>query len=221
MHITIIYKKRIRRFVQVLKEMSLDIAQNITLSRLNVNLTSNLFMWVMIFDQIYRKMKKEASVKHDLMKKILHTDFLKENLLKQEYELENERVLYEKKLPNLVNLKVIIRDVECKVFTKDDNNIMKVLIQNYRIEGLMKNNILTAKNIFENFTLLSDKVHRNHMNRDGKNARLIILGRKSRTQTVYLNTRDLVVQESRNNNYEDKLPREFLFKFETIDLFYN
>jgi hypothetical protein len=169
MHITIIYKKCIRKLVQALKEMSMDINQKITLSHLQVNLTSNLFMWVMIFDQIYRKMKKEASVKHDLMKKILDSDFLRENLLKQEFELENESVLYEKKLPNLVNLKLIINNVECKVFTKDDSNIMKVLIKNYRIEGSMKDNILTAKNIFENLTLLSDKVHRNHMNREGKN----------------------------------------------------
>lgn len=66
----------------------------------------------MIFDQIYRKMKKEANVKQDLMKKILHTDFLKENLLKQDYEIENEHLLYETKIPNVMKLLVDVHEAE-------------------------------------------------------------------------------------------------------------
>lgn len=57
-------------------------------------------------------MKKEASVKHDLMKKILHTDFLRENLLKQEFEIENEHILYETKIPDVMKFAILIQKVE-------------------------------------------------------------------------------------------------------------
>lgn len=76
MELMIIFKKKLRKKVQVLKEMKLEITQDIKFKNLKINLTSNLFMWVMILDQIYRKMKKEASVKNDLIKKIINTDFL-------------------------------------------------------------------------------------------------------------------------------------------------
>ena len=138
MELSIIYKKCIRKRVQVLKEMSLDVNHIISFNFLHVNLTSNIFMWIMIFDQIYRKMKKEASVKHDLMKKILHTDFLRENLLKQEFEIENEHILYETKIPDVMKFAILIQKVEWILFTKDDNNTMKALIENYQLHYFLK-----------------------------------------------------------------------------------
>jgi len=211
MDMRIIFKKCIRRLVQVLKEMTLDMNQTITFSQLNINLSSNLFLWVMIFDQIYRKMKKEASIKHDMMKKILHSDFLKENLLKQDYEVENEHMLFETKIPSLMKLEVNVHQVECKVFTKDDNNTMKVLIEDYQLNGDLEHNILTAKNYFASLTLLSDRVMKSQMNRNGR----------AQSRTVYLATKGLLYQERRDNSFENKLPRRFLLKFDTIDLFYN
>ena len=106
MEMMIIFKKRLRKRVQVLKEMKLDVILDFSIKDVKINLSTNLFMWVMIFDQLYRKMKKEASVKNDLIKKIINTDFLRENLLKQEFELENEQVLYESSIPSEIKVNI-------------------------------------------------------------------------------------------------------------------
>jgi hypothetical protein len=57
---------------------------------------------------------------------------------------------------------------------------------------------LTASHYFEKLFLLSEKTNEN-----------------------YLKSFGLMYQESRNNNFDDNLPRNFLFKFDKIDLFYN
>lgn len=75
---------------------------------------------------------------------------------------------------------------------------MKVLIEGYQLDGTLENNILTATNHFACLDLMSEKRKQN-----------------------YLHTKGLIYQESRDNRYEDKLPRKFLLKFDTIDLFYN
>ena len=198
MEMSIIYKKCIRRKVQVLKEMFLDVNNMMSVNYLHVNMTSNIFMWIMILDQIYRKMKKEASIKHDLMKKIIHTDFLKENLLKRDYEVENEHVFHETKIPDRMKFGINIRKVEWILFTKDDNNTMKALIENYELMAILENRILSANHYFAYLALLSENLKEN-----------------------YLKTKGLTFRESRDLNYDDILPRKFLLKFDTIDLFYN
>ena len=198
MEMSIIYKKCIRRKVQVLKEMFLDVNNMMSVNYLHVNMTSNIFMWIMILDQIYRKMKKEASIKHDLMKKIIHTDFLKENLLKRDYEVENEHVFHETKIPDRMKFGINIRKVEWILFTKDDNNTMKALIENYELIAILENRILSANHYFAYLALLSENLEEN-----------------------YLKTKGLTFRESRDLNYDDILPRRFLLKFDTIDLFYN
>ena len=198
MELSIIYKKWIRKRVQVLREISLDVNQIVSFDFLHVNLTSNIFMWILIFDQIYRKMKKEASVKHDLMKKIIHTEFLRENLLKQDFELENEHILYETKIPDSMKFSIIIQKVEWILFTKDDNNTMKALIEKYQLTATLENRVLTATHYFAYLALLSEKLNEN-----------------------YLKTKGFIYQESRDTRYEDIVPRRFLLKFDAIDLFYN
>lgn len=182
----------------MLKEMLLDVNQHISFDFIHVNLTSNLFIWVMIFEQIYRKMKKEASIKNSLMKKILHTDFLRENLLKQDFEIENEHYLYETKIPSIMKLILDVNKTECIMFTKDDRNTMKVLIEDYQLDSTLENRILTSKMYFSNLALLSDKLKQN-----------------------YLQTSNLIYEDSRNDRFETELPRKIKIKFDTIDLFYN
>ena len=198
MEMSIIYKKSVRKKVQVLKEMFLDANSSISINYLHVNLTSNIFMWMMILDQIYRKMKKEASVKHDLMKKIINTDFLKENLLKRDYEIENEHILYETKIPDDMKFGINVRRIEWILFTKNDNNTMKALIENYELTATLENKILSATHYFAYLALLSEKLKEN-----------------------YLKTKNLIYHESRDTKFDDILPRKFLLKFDTIDLFYN
>ena len=43
-------------------------------------------------------MVKEASVKHEIIKKILNIDFLSENILKEDKEVNNAHHFQEKKL---------------------------------------------------------------------------------------------------------------------------
>jgi hypothetical protein len=131
MEMGVIYKKKIRFKVPALKEVTLNVNQNISIKSLRLNLTANLFMWIMIADQIYRQMKKEASIKHDLLNKILYTDFLKENLLKKDYETDNKYLLYENKMPDIIKMRLDLGEIECKLFTKNDNNTMKVLAKDY------------------------------------------------------------------------------------------
>lgn len=185
MEMRVIYKKCIRKRVQMLREMFLDINQQINFDYLHVNLTSNLFIWFMIFEQIYRKMKKEASIKNDLMKKILHTEFLRENLLKQEFEVENEHYLYETKFPSVMKCSIKFEHVDCNLFTKDDMNTMNVNLRDYQIEVKLQQRILTFTMYINYMTLASE-----------------LLNQK------YFTAHTLVYQDVRDERYDDHVPRK-------------
>ena len=198
MELRVIYKKCIRKRVQILKEILLDVNQTINFDFIHVNLTSNLYIWIMIFEQIYRKMKKEASIKNSLMKSILNTDFLRENLLKQDYEIDNIGYLYETKLPNIMKIFINVEKIEAILFTKDEKNTMNLLIKDYQIETSLEKRILTLTMYFSDVSLLSEKLKQN-----------------------YLQAKNLIYKDSRVERYEDHIPRIIHIKFDTIDLFYN
>jgi len=113
-----IFKKRLRKRVQVLKEMKFECIMDYSVKEVKITLSNNLFLWIMIVDQIYRKMRKEASVKNDLMKKVINTDFLQENLLKQEFELQNEHIFYENKIASEIKVDLHVEKLGCQIFTK-------------------------------------------------------------------------------------------------------
>ena len=93
LELSIIFKKRIRWTVQALKDMTVEIRQNVKLRDMNVNLSVNMIVWLRTIESIYRQMVMEASIKHEILKKILNSDFLWDNILKEEREINNEHHL--------------------------------------------------------------------------------------------------------------------------------
>ncbi|CAI2377772.1 unnamed protein product [Moneuplotes crassus] len=198
LELMIIFKKRLRKRVQALKEMKLESIMDCSIKNVKVNLSTNLFMWVMIFDQLYRKMKKEANVKNDLMKRVINSDFLQENLLKQEFELENENYLYETRIPSDIKVDIHVAKSECKIFTKDENNIINIKVDDYEMNLLQSNEIINASHLFSSVSLMSPRLRQN-----------------------YLKTHGLKYQEIRDNRFADVLPRQFYVEFNVLDFFYN
>lgn len=128
-----------------------------SVKEVNINISNNMFLWVMIIDQLYRKMRKEASVKNDLMKKIINTDFLQENLLKQEFELHNEHVFYENKIPSEIKVDIHAQKIECQIFTKCENNVMNLKIEDYYLDLKQSNEFINSSHLFSSLCLYSDQ----------------------------------------------------------------
>ena len=143
-------------------------------------------------------MKKEASIKNNLMKSILNSNFLRENLLEQDYEINNENYLHETKIPNIMKIFINVEKIEAILFTKDDKNTMDLLIKDYQIEASFEKRIFKFIMYFSNVSLLTETLKQN-----------------------YLQTKILIYRDSRVERYEDHISRNIQIKFDNIDLFYN
>ena len=69
--------------------MYLDISQSMKAQRLTVKVNTNIVIWIRDFEQLYKSMVKEASIKHEIIKKVLTEEFLNENILKEAKEVNN------------------------------------------------------------------------------------------------------------------------------------
>ena len=75
-------------------------------------LDTDFLIWMRDFEQIYKQMVKEASVKHEIVWKILNDDFLTENILKEGKEINNIHHLQEKKIQNYIKVLLHVNNLE-------------------------------------------------------------------------------------------------------------
>ncbi len=84
---------------------------------LKLILATDILIWLRDFEQIYKSMVKEASIKHDIAKKILNKEFLIENILKEGKEINNIHHLQEKKISNYIKVLLQIHNFETLIMT--------------------------------------------------------------------------------------------------------